>query len=217
MRFSIPIKADATIPKRDLGFQRELDQFLNLFSWQPVLQGRPHPLIAADIGCRNFALAPVLHQLFQKLSVSSQIYGVEIDAHRRLANFRTRGDYGRFFANQVPSGQFEAIDFLQWRKDLDVAFLLNPFVSEDPILDWGLPKKFLKPTAILKHARELLERRQGILLLSSPEEEWEISFGLARKSGFSLIEKKNWHPSPISIQKKTRFGGLFRLASPTNP
>ena len=95
--------------------------------------------------------------------------------------------------------------------DLNVAFLLNPFVSKEPILAWGLPLRQLEPMALFRHAEELLKTRQGLLVLSNPsEEEQETSLYMANRAGFSVHSQTLWQANPDGIQKRPRYGTVLR-------
>lgn len=201
-----PIKAiDAQI-------QREFKEFLALFNWDSALsqmtlgQG---PLITADIGARNFALAPVIDHHFRSLGYQTVVHGIEIDAYRRFTDFHTRADYGHDFAKKIQQGEYHPIDFLAWRQPLHLAFLLNPFVSIEALLAWGLPLSKLRPKEIFLHAYRLLKPQSGIVVLSNTSvEEREISFHIAKEIGFIFGEERLWEPEDLTLQTP-RYGVIL--------
>ena len=211
-KFGRALPTDAPTPTRDLKLQMEIRDFLSLYNWKKRLEKFAHTekLIVADIGARNFAFAPEIDRIFNKLNRSAEINGIEIDAHRLLEGFRSRKDYGEFYAAKIRDGHFYATDFLKWERPLHIAFFLNPFVSEEPTIDWGLPVKTLKPNQMFDHTHTLLSPTEGLMLLSSPSpEEYEIAFELAEHSGFKILEEQLWKPPKESVQQKARHGALF--------
>jgi len=194
----------------DLEFQTEMESFLNLFPWKDLLKGRAKTLKIADIGARNFALAPLWDRFFRKLGFEPETHGIEIDPNRRLTNLRTRGDYGRYYAQSIPCGRYHTMDYLEWAEELDIAMHLNPFVTIDPLLAWGLPLKYFEPKSQFKHTQQLLSSRHGILVMSNPNiEEYQTAVGLATEQGFTLRHEKPWRPRDQSSLKRSRFGSVF--------
>lgn len=205
--FDVPF--DAPTPRLDENFQRESAEFLDSFPWGELFSrfSSDKILNIADIGARNFCLAPTLDNLCASFGYNAEIHGIEMDAYRRLTNFRTRKNYGDFYANKIRKGDYHVMDFLHWKKPLHVGFLLNPFVSDSPILAWGLPLSKLQPNAIFKHLYELLVPQNGFALVSSPsEDEFEIVKQIAKDSGFTLKHSTLWTPDDSCVQKKPRYG-----------
>ncbi|MBI3359445.1 MAG: hypothetical protein HY037_07720 [Nitrospirae bacterium] len=181
----------------DQRLQEEFKQFLGLFNWQPVIKVlRPFSVLTvADIGARNFAFAPILDEHFKAIGLQAIIHGIEMDAYRRLINFHTRADYGHYYAKSIASGQYHPIDFLTWNQPLQIGFLLNPFVTREALLAWGLPLSLLKPEKIFHHAYSLLRPQNGVLVLSNIDEhEIEISYQIAKDVGFVIGERATWFP-----------------------
>ena len=192
--------------------RQEVGDFLRKFGWEKVLGARNPDLQVADIGAKNFFLAPLLDAFFRARGFSPEIHGIEVDAFRRYGDFRLRAQYGEFYASQIEKGRFYPINFLDFERPLDLALLLNPFVTESPLLAWGLPLRFLDPQALLDHARHLLTPNRGLLLVSHPsEDELQINVRLARRAGFRLIERQQWTPSQTSLQRQGRMGALFGI------
>lgn len=212
LRYSRPLKEDAPIPAMDFRVQNEFKEFLNLFRWEEILSSLPEKgvLRVADVGARNFCFAPVIDECFKSIGRELQLSGIEIDSYRRLSNFHTRFDYGMFYANLCRHAEFHPIDFLKFNQTLDFAFLLNPFVTNEPTVRWGLPLSALKPSDFFAHAYRLLEPKKGIALVSSPSiEEFELVLEFALKQGFKLgppEEEVVWRPHERSQQKKPRYG-----------
>ena len=196
------------IPRRDLNLQIEFQEFLQLFDWKPLLSEfkKTKPTVA-DIGARNFVFAPIIDQLLKEHSIEGSIHGIEIDAYRLLWGFHTRKDWGEFYARKARHAIYYPMDFLLWRTAIHLGFMLNPFVSKEPLLAWGLPMSQLKPEALFNHAFTCLKPHNGVLILSCPsEEEFELARVLAKAARFTEGQKTLWKPKEISIQKKPRYG-----------
>lgn len=207
--WSRDLPESSPIPPHEFSFQQEIREFFELLRISDHLGMKKEKWVVSDVGTKNFSVAPVMDELFLQENQSVEIHGIEIDAYRRLSNFRTRADYARFFAKKARDAFFHAINFLDFQKECDWVFLLNPFVSEGPTLAWGLPLSTLQPEALFSHAYQLLRPRKGILVLSNPsEDEFEIASELAKKVGFRLGPPLTWRPQTGSAQKKPRWGRL---------
>jgi hypothetical protein len=196
----------------DRRLQKECKAFLELFDWQTILKSlEPSSnLTVADIGARNFVFAPILDAHFTDLGYTPTIHGIEIDAYRRLINFHTRADYGHYYARSIRSGQYHPIDFLAWNQPLDIGLLLNPFVTREALLAWGLPLSALQPEKIFNHAYSLLKPQNGVLVLSNIDEhEIDISYQIAKEAGFIIGEAKSWFPSTEVEKALPRFGTIL--------
>jgi len=216
IRWSRAIPIGTPISAIDRRLQEECQQFLALFNWQPILKSlTPFPVLTiADIGARNFAFAPALDKHFKAMGYEATVHGIEIDAYRRLINFHTRADYGNYFAKSIRSGQYHPIDFLTWHQPLQIGFLLNPFVTREALLAWGLPLSTLQPEAIFHHAYSLLKPQNGVLILSNIDEhEITISYQLAKEAGFVIGEAQTWFPTGMA-KALPRFGTVLYTYPP---
>ncbi len=213
IRWSREIPQEAPRNPVDQRLQEECRQFLALFDWHAILKClKPSStLTVADIGARNFAFAPVLDKHFTALGYHQPtIHGIEIDAYRRLIDFHTRADYGHYYAKMIASGQYHPIDFLKWNQPLQIGFLLNPFVTREAILAWGLPLSVLEPIKIFNHAYALLDPQNGVLVLSNvDEDEIEISYQIAKEAGFIIGASKAWFPNTGIAKALPRFGTIL--------
>jgi len=211
IKLSRSITQEKQIPERDKKIQIEFQEFLNLFPWKEILKNiKSSPLVVTDIGARNFVFGPIIDKTLEREGRDSSIHGIEIDAHRLLWGFHSRADFGNYYAQTMRKGFFHALDFLSWEQPTDIAFLLNPFVSEEPLLSWGLPLSKLQPDALFKHVMKTLSPKKGIMILSCPSpEELEISKELARKAGFVAGLQVEWFPKKNSVQQKPRYGIVY--------
>ena len=211
LKLSRKVNDERAIPARDKIIQTEFREFFELFPWKTILPPlKGSPLVITDIGARNFVFGPVMDQIFLKEGREANIHGIEIDAHRLLWGFHSRADFGKYYADQMRSGFFHSMDFLKWTQPTDIALMLNPFVSKEPLLSWGLPLSKLKPTELFHHAMKTLKIRKGIMILSCPSsEELEIAKQLAKEVGFIEGVSVFWKPKKGSVQQKPRYGVVY--------
>lgn len=211
MKWSRPLRENERTHPLAINLQIEILNFLDAFNWNLLLKNKNTKLTVADVGARTFSFAPAFEELLAGLGFSSELFGIELDAYRRFTNFHTRADYGHYYARQVEKGEYIVGDFLKWQKQCDVIFLLNPFVSVEPLLSWGLPLSNFKPVEIFRHAFDQLEDKFGILIVSSPtREECQEALRIAKAVGFKFVETQNWAPTSSSIQRQPRFGLALR-------
>ena len=78
-------------------------------------------LEVADIGARNFRSAQLSTDFFLDRKFLADIHGIEIDACRRLRDFRTPGKISAAYAAQMRQGHFHAMDFFDWEKPLKLS------------------------------------------------------------------------------------------------
>jgi hypothetical protein len=199
----------------DQALAREVGEFLECFDWAG-LAAFPRELRIADIGAKNFFAAPALDRFFRSRDRNPEIHGIEIDAFRRYRDGWTRRDYGELYAGRIPRGFFHATDFRRWGEDLDLALLLNPFVTPEALIGWGLPLSLFDPESLFRRAAHLLRPRSGCLLVSCPtEQELAAVLRLAEAAGFRLLQRRDWLPPPSACQGQPRLGALFALGEPT--
>lgn len=209
MRFERSLPPSFEVSAAELRFQKEMQEFFTLLQVGDQLKRVQNHWVVCDVGTKNFSIAPVLDEIFLKQNKTVTIHGIEVDAYRRLSNFYTRADYARYFAKKARKAQFHPINFLDFSEVLDVIFLLNPFVSKEPLLAWGLPLPLLKPHEIFQHAQQLLKQKGGFMVLACPsQEELETASEFAKKAGFHLGNISVWEPSSKTLQQKPRYGRL---------
>lgn len=216
--FWIRSRARWSRPVLDLGkrrafysqLQSEIGEFLQ---GVPTQEGTPGETgatpLALDVGAKDFFAGPAIEHFLLSRNQPCELHGIEIDAYRRLQDFRTRADYGMYFAAHMKRGQYHAMDFFRWTEPARYIFLLNPFVFEAPLQAWGLPSRLFQPENVFSHCHDILER-SGRLVLSVPnQEELRRSKELATQTGFTLLHEWHWHPRTDSIQKQSRIGTLW--------
>lgn len=211
-RWEREIPRESPVPVIEKKFQDEVSGFFSLLNLKSEIKENKKYRVV-DVGTKNFALAPVFDQLFLDRRCDVEVHGVEVDAYRRLHDGYTRHDYARYFSKKARNATFHAQDFLKFQKSCDFVFLLNPFVSREPLLAWGLPLDFLKPQQMFEHVKSILRDRRGVLILSHPsEEEFQIGCSLAKEAGFELGAPVIWRPERECVQRKPRWGCVGRIS-----
>lgn len=153
-----------------------LDKYLNINSQEN--------LSILDIGCKNWFYAKGEYFFFKKYCENFKkliLDGIEIDANRLYYNLYTRAEVAKFYIKGLTGKQYIAGDFLKHDKKYDYIIWLLPFVVEDPLIKWGLPKKYFKPEKMLKHAYKLLNPGGQIFIINQGEAEYETQKELCQK------------------------------------
>jgi len=140
-----------------------------------LLRDRP-TLRALDIGSKNFDYVDALcgfwsHQNGER---SVTLTGLELDAHRRYTDFRTRRAWAEHYASFVPGAHYQAGNLLAHTECYDAITWFYPFVTEFPLLRWGLPLAEFQPLALLEHAFSLLEPGGVLVIVNQSEAESHV-------------------------------------------
>jgi len=119
-----------------------------------------------DIGSKNWFYAEGEYKFFKYNSFEKAISltGIEIDAYRLYMDLHTRSDYASYYISNLNNVEYIAGDFMSHQGSYDYMTWFFPFVTEEPLLNWGLPLKFFRPQNMLKHAYSLL-KPNGILII----------------------------------------------------
>ncbi len=190
----------------DLRAAEELTGFLGQFDWNHLPS---KSLEIVDIGCRNFFLAPALDTFFSQPGHWPRLHGVELDAHRRYSNLRTRAEFGHHYASTARNASFHAMDFLDWNTPADILLLLNPFVEPRSLLAWGLPLKHFRPDALFRHCHRTLNPGGTFLVCSPNQREADKAAAFAQSAGFAPRQTASWCPESHHVQRCGRTGTLF--------
>jgi len=190
----------------------ELGEFLNGFrwdEWMPRFFAKRRSLTVADIGAKDFFLASLLNERFSWRGEPPRVFGIELDGYRRYRNLATRAAMGKLNAAHIPRGEYHVMDFLDWDTPLDVAVLLSPFVTEEPLRRWGLPRTYFRPEELFaKLARTL--QPCGLCLVSCPtEKEFSLASRYADRAGLRCLERRDWAPTSPDSERSPRFAALY--------
>jgi hypothetical protein len=177
-------------------------------------ESAPPTLHWLDVGAKNWAYVEAL-AAFAKAHQGEnfRLDGVELDPHRRYANFQTRRQAAQTFIADIPQASYHAGDILQWNQPAHIITHFLPFVLEDPHLAWGLPLDYFQPQRILNHVLNLLQ--PGGLLIVVNQGEWEAEaqeklFQKAQESHALEVKPLGELPARFIDYQYPRFGWLCR-------
>lgn len=134
-----------------------------LAALEDVLGRPPLPagetLRAVDVGAKNWSYVYALSQFLGSRG-PLELHGVEVDAHARYADLRTREDYAQAYMDACPRGALrfwaqDALDFGQ-PGGFDVVTCFYPFLTRYALLRWGCPLSLFQPEALIAHLVTLL-------------------------------------------------------------
>lgn len=168
------------------------DCLKNVFSHKNIQELR-----ILDIGSKNFSYAHALHNFFSyyKNSQSKRkiiLDGIEIDAYRIMADLHSRYDYAQYYIKDLPNTNYLIKDFLKFNEHkYDYITWFLPFLTEKPLLKWGIPLKFLQPEKMMQHAYNFLNPQGIILVVNQLETEKNVQLEIINKLGlnYTVIEK----------------------------
>lgn len=150
-----------------------LDKYLNI--------DYKNDLSILDVGCKNWFYAKGEHFFFKKYCKSLVLVGIEIDPNRLYTNFYTRGEVAKFHIKNLADTYYIAENFLENNKKYDYIIWILPFVVENPLIKWGLPKKYFQPEKMLTHALNSLNENGEIFIINQGEDEYKIQKALCEK------------------------------------
>ncbi|WP_426446239.1 hypothetical protein ACP26L_21555 [Paenibacillus sp. S-38] len=151
------------------------DYRLNLYVLDLLEACRPHMaslgierVRAVDVGSRTFYYAPALFHFYRTLAAVERLHGVEFDAYRRYRTGYTAYDYAQAYLRELgcPAAAYLPMDFLGYREPFNLCTFFLPFVTEDPLLHWGLPLESFLPYRLFEHAYHHLES-PGVLIITN--------------------------------------------------
>lgn len=142
-------------------------------------------LSVLDIGSKNFDYVDAVHGFLSRHRGSRTVTltGIEVDAHRRYTDLRTRRAWAEHYCAAVPGASYLAGDLQEHRGRYGLITWFFPFVSEYPLLRWGLPLGLFRPQDLFDHAAGLLEPGGVFVLLNLTEREAGLQEALVRASG----------------------------------
>ncbi|HEX3846658.1 MAG TPA: hypothetical protein VHV81_04700 [Steroidobacteraceae bacterium] len=113
-----------------------------------------------DVGSASFWYAAALRAFF----APQRMVGVEVEGHRLFRDGRTRIDYGRGYAADIPGAQFLVADYGGIDAPADVITAWFPFLTPAAILAWRLPLSLLAPERLFARIRHNL-RSDGVFVM----------------------------------------------------
>lgn len=157
-----------------------------------------------DIGSKNWFYAPAQWHFFKNNRPNTEIFldGIEIDGYRVYSDFHTRCDYANFYIKKLENTKYIVKDFLQHQEKYDFIIWFFPFVTEFPLQEWGLPLSKFKPTEMLMHAYNSLNKGGKILIVNQDEHEYVIQEDLIKNLNLSYEKKGDFKNSFLEYEHK---------------
>lgn len=165
-------------------------------------------LSVLDIGCKNWFYAKGEHAFFKKYCKNLFLDGIEIDGNRLYSNFYSRAEVAKFHIKNLNGTNYIQKNFLNHNKKYDYIIWILPFIIEEPLLKWGLPKNFFQPEEMLLHAYNSLNPDGKIFIINQGIIEYELQKSLCEKLNlpYKLLEEIK---SSFLSYKHKRYGILI--------
>jgi SAM-dependent methyltransferase len=169
-----------------------------------------------DIGSKNFDYVDALAGFFSWANAGGpvEVTGIEVDAHRRYTDLRTRRAWADHYASFVPGSRYLAGDLEDHQGRYDAVTWFFPFVSEFPLRRWGLPHRLFRPQALFDHAWDLLEPGGTMVIVNLNAAEEALQQGLIRARG---LEATSAGPVPGSFSTRAADQRVTLVSKPTLP
>ena len=134
-----------------------------------------------DIGSKNWNYAGSEYIFFKRTSEKLLLNGIELDAYRLCTNLFNRYEIAKFYIKSFKNTNYIADDFMNHNMQYDYIIWILPFITEYPLLKWGLPLKYFKPQKMLEHALNLLKDEGKMFIINQGENEFNIQKKLNNK------------------------------------
>ena len=174
--------------------------FLNVFD-KYFSKNKAEKISVLDIGSKNWSYAESEYLYFGSFTNNLTLKGIELDAYRLSVNLYSRYEIAKFYTEGMKNTSYIPGDFMKHEDKYDYMVWILPFITEYPLLRWGLPLKYFMPEKMLMHAYNHLNPGGELLIINQGENEFLIQKELYRK---------------LNIQNVCDFGeiedsfGLFR-------
>jgi len=136
-----------------------------------------------DIGSKDWFYVQGEYRFFkyQNKEKEVELTGIELDAYRVYINFYSRFDAAEYHMRNLEGVRYIPGDFLFHQGEYDYITWFFPFLTEKPLLKWGLPLYYLRPEQMLKHAYRLLKPEGEMLIVNQEIKEYHIQQQLLNK------------------------------------
>ena len=138
-----------------------------------------------DIGSKNWNYAKSEYLFFANNFENIHLNGIEIDAFRMSTNLYTRYEIAKYHIKDLKNTNYIAGDFLKHNQKYDYIIWFLPFITEYPLVKWGLPLRYFKPLLMLKHAYNSLNADGELLIINQGEKEYNIQKNLNDELGLN--------------------------------
>ena len=147
--------------------------FLNVFD-KYLTKNFKARLSVLDVGSKNWSYVKSEYFFFKSFAKNFVLNGIELDAYRMTADFYTRFEVAKFYKKGLENTNYIAGDFLKHSEKYDYIIWILPFITQYPLVRWGLPLRYFKPEEMLARAYDLLNENGELLIINQGEEEHKI-------------------------------------------
>jgi hypothetical protein len=156
----------------------------------------PDPLTALDAGCGDWFYVQALYGLLRGPGRQVRLDGVELDAWALYEGFHSRYDWAQAYASGCAGATYLPQDIRRYRREVDIAFMLFPFLFADDLRRWGLPRRFLRPADYLRHVWGLIRPGGWLVIANLGEAERAEQHRLLAEAQIPL-RWWGYHTSPL--------------------
>jgi SAM-dependent methyltransferase len=168
----------------------------------------PDPISALDAGCGDWFYVQALYGLLRRhgggAPRSVALDGVELDAYQPYAGFRARLDWAEAFMAGLDGVCYIPGDIRRYDRQVDIAFMLFPFLFPQDVRRWGLPRRYLEPAELLGHVYSLLKPGGWLVIANLGEAERDARDRLLAAAGLRPVWAGR-HVSPLFAYRQDRY------------
>lgn len=150
----------------------------------------PPALAAVDIGPSDWFYVRSEHAFLQRWGTEAPrtvtLDGVELDAWRLYLDLRTRCDWAEAYIGGLPGVRYVPADGITYDRPVDVALMFFPFLFLADHRQWGLPRKLLRPEALLAHVAALVKPGGVLFIVNQGAAEREFQHRLLAEAGLQV-------------------------------
>ena len=157
-----------------------------------------------DVGSRHWGYLPALVSFRP-----GPWLGVEVDGNQRYLNGNTRAQVARAHAERVDGATYRVGCVTEVQETFGLITWFLPFVTEEPMLCSGLPRRLYQPEALLEHVWSLVAEGGALMVTNLEEEEAQVQEELFRRAS---IPSRSLGPlqSVWPAYDKERYGWFAR-------
>ena len=174
---------------------------LNVFD-KSISKKQNKAISVLDIGSKNWDYVKSEYAFFKSFTKDLTLNGIELDAYRMNSNFYSRYEVAKFYKKGLINTNYIVGDFMEHMQKYDYIIWILPFITEYPLIKWGLPLKYFKPLEMLLHAYDLLTPNGELLIINQGEKEYTIQQ--------ELINKMNINTPYIPLGEIEDSFGIFK-------
>ena len=147
--------------------------FLNVFD--KFLSKKENDNISIlDIGSKNWEYAKSEYIFFNSFNNNFVLDGIELDYNRLNYRFYSRFEVAKFYIKNLKNVNYIKGDLLKHNKKYDYIIWILPFITEYPLVKWGLPLRYFKPKEMLSYAYNLLNKNGEMFIINQGVKEYII-------------------------------------------